>query len=130
MNDNNTGESADNNFSGMLRSQLLATVAVGLAAYAISGKHAGISALAGGLAVLLAAFFASKIAQGKSNNASAILMRMLKAELVKIILIILFLIGIFKGYKELVPGALIAGLAVTAIISGAAISKQSKHLKI
>ncbi len=130
MNDNNTGESADNNFSGMLRSQLLATVAVGLAAYAISGMHAGISALAGGLAVLLAAFFASKIAQGKSNNASAILMRMLKAELVKIILIILFLIGIFKGYKELVPGALIAGLAVTAIISGAAISKQSKHFKI
>ena len=130
MNDNNTGESADNSFSGMLRSQLLATVAVSLTAYAISGMHAGISALAGGLAVLLAAFFASKIAQGKSNNASAILMRMLKAELVKIILIVLFLIGIFKGYKELVPAALIAGLAVTAIISGAAISKQSKHLKI
>jgi ATP synthase protein I len=130
MNDNKTGLTADSVFDGMLRSQLLAIVAVASVAYAISGMHAGLSALAGGLSVFLAALIAGKIAQGNNKEATAVLMRMLKAELVKIILIVLFLYGVFKGYKELVPGALIAGLAVAAIISGAAISKRSKHLKI
>ncbi|MFV1921998.1 MAG: ATP synthase subunit I [Methylotenera sp.] len=128
MNDNNTGQSANNVFRGMLRSQLISTVVVALIAYFISGMHAGLSALAGGLSVFLAALVASKIAQGKSNQAATILMRMLKAELVKIILIVVFLYLVFKGYKELVPGALIAGLAVAAIISGASISKQNDNL--
>ncbi len=128
MNDNNSGQSANNVFRGMLRSQLIATVAVALIAYFISGMHAGLSALAGGLSVFLAAAVASKIAQGKSNEAATVLMRMLKAELVKIILIVVFLYLVFKGYKELVPGALIAGLAVAAIISGATISKQNDNL--
>ena len=130
MNDNNTGSTADNVFSGLLTSQLLAIVAVALVAYVISGLHAGLSALAGGLSVFLAALIASKIAKSKSKLAGAVLMQMLKAELIKIVLIVLFLFGVFKGYKELVPGALIAGLAVAAIMSGAAISKRSKHLKI
>lgn len=128
MNDNNTGQSANNVFRGMLRSQLISTVAVALIAYFISGMHAGLSALAGGLSVFLAALVASKVAQGKSNEATTILMRMLKAEIVKIILIVVFLYLVFKGYKELVPGALIAGLAVAAIISGASISKQNDNL--
>jgi ATP synthase protein I len=128
MNDNNTGQSANNVFRGMLRSQLISAVLVALIAYFISGMHAGLSALAGGLSVFLAALVASKIAQGKSNEATTILMRMLKAELVKIILIVVFLYLVFKGYKELVPGALIAGLAVAAIISGASISKQNDNL--
>ena len=130
MNDNNTGSTADNVFSGLLTSQLLAIVAVALVAYVISGLHAGLSALAGGLSVFLAALIASKVAKSKSKLAGAVLMQMLKAELIKIVLIVLFLFGVFKGYKELVPGALIAGLAVAAIMSGAAISKRSKHLKI
>lgn len=125
MNDNNTGQSANNVFRGMLRSQLISAVVVALIAYFISGMHAGLSALAGGLSVFLAALVASKIAQGKSNEATSILMRMLKAELVKIILIVVFLYLVFKGYKDLVPAALIAGLAVAAIISGASISKQN-----
>jgi ATP synthase protein I len=128
MNDNNTGQSANNVFRGMLRSQLIATGAVTLIAYFISGIHAGISALAGGLSVFLAALVASKVAQGKSSEAATVLMRMLKAELVKIVLIVVFLYLVFKGYKELVPGALIAGLAVAAIISGASISKQNDKL--
>ena len=130
MNDNDTGATADNVFDRMLWLQLLIIVAVSLIAYVISGIHAGLSALAGGMAVLVAAFIAARIAQGNSSNTSAVLMRTLKAELIKIILIVLFLFCIFKAYQALVPGALIAGLAVAAIFSGAAISKRSKHLKI
>lgn len=130
MNDKNTGLSAHNVFSNMLRSQLLATLAVTLIAYLISGMHAGFSALAGGLSVILASFIASKVAVSVRKDAVSVLGSMLKAELVKIILIILFLFITIKGYKELVPLALIIGLATAAIISGATFSKRNKHLNI
>lgn len=128
MNDKNTGLSADNVFSRMLRSQVLATVAVAIIAYVISGKHASLSAIAGGLSVALAAFIASKVAMSKKKDATSVLGSMLKAELIKIILIVLFLYLTISGYKALVPWALIVGLAAAAIISGAAISKQNDNL--
>lgn len=124
MNKNNNNDFEEQNiFSGMLRSQLLATTAVAIIAYIISGEHAYVSALAGGLAVAIATFIASKLIASKRKDAASILMSMLKAELVKLLLIVLFLFGVFKGYKDLVSGALIAGLAVAAIVSGATISK-------
>jgi ATP synthase protein I len=130
MNDKNTGLSADNVFSGMLRSQLIATVSVAVIAYVISGIHASLSAVAGGVSVVLAAFVASKVAVSKRKDAASVLGSMLKAELIKILLIVLFLYITIKGYKELVPLALIIGLAAAAIISGATMSKRNKHLNI
>jgi ATP synthase protein I len=124
MNDKNTDFSA-NVFSKMLRAQLLATLIVALIAFIISGIHAGFSALAGGLSVVLAAFIASKMAISKRTDAASVLGSMLKAELIKIILIILFLFITIKFYKYLVPLALIAGLATAAILSGATISKAN-----
>ncbi|PCI58254.1 MAG: hypothetical protein COB34_05560 [Methylophilaceae bacterium] len=112
----------------MLRLQVLATVAVAIIAYVISGKHASLSAIAGGLSVALAAFIASKVAMSKKKDAASVLGSMLKAELIKIILIVLFLYLTISGYKALVPWALIVGLAAAAIISGAAISKQNDNL--
>jgi ATP synthase protein I len=114
----------------MLRSQLLATVAVAVIAFVISGINASLSAIAGGLSVILATFIASKVAISKRTDAASVLGSMLKAELIKIVLIILFLFITIKGYKELVPWALIIGLAAAAIISGAAMGKRNKHLKI
>ncbi len=129
MSNTNIVASADNVFSKMIRLQLYATAAVVVIAYLKSGMHGGLSALAGGLSVVLAAFIASKIAVSKRQDAASVLVTMLKAEAVKIFLIILFLYATFKGYKELVPWALIIGLAASAIISGAAISKQNDNLK-
>ncbi len=112
-------------FSKMLRSQAIATTVVALIAVVFFGQHAGISSVLGGLSVILAAFVAVKIAE-KSNHkkdASAILINLLKAEAVKIILIVVLLFIVFKVYKQLVPFALIAGLAAAALFSGAAITK-------
>lgn len=128
MNDKNTGLLADNVFMKVLRSQLLTTVAVAAVAYVIAGEHAGLSAVAGGLSVTLAAFIASKVAMSKRKDATSVLGSMLKAELIKIVLIILFLYITIKEYNALVPWALIVGLAAAAIISGAAISKQNDNL--
>ena len=130
MNDKDTGLSAKNTVEEMLRLQLSATVVVTLLALVISGVNASLSALAGGLSVIIAAYIASKVAVSKRQDAVSVLGSMLKAELIKIFLIILFLFITIKGFKALVPWALIIGLAVAAIISGAAMGKRNKHLKI
>lgn len=131
MNDKDTGLIAeDNTFGAMLRSQLLATAAVAAVAFVMSGMNAGLSAVAGGLAVTLASFIAAKVAISKRKDAASVLGSMLKAELIKIVLIVLFLVITIREFEALVSWALIIGLAAAAIISGSAISKRSKHLKI
>ena len=49
----------------------------------------------------------------------AILIALLKAEAVRVIVIVLLLLAAFKFYKGLVPLALIGGLTAAALISGA-----------
>ena len=118
-------ENKDNVFSKMLRVQFIATLFVAVLAVFISGLHAAISAIAGGGAVILSAFIASKVAERSANkkDASVILVNLLKAEAVKILCILVLLFVTFKVYKQLVPFALIAGLAAAALFSGAALSK-------
>ena len=113
-------------FSKMLRLQLIATAVVVIVSLLISGMHAGLSALLGGLAVIIGAFFGSKIAQRNNKDATAVLMNLLKAEAVKVIVIFVLLLIVFKVYKQLVPFALIASLAAAALVSGAAMSKLDK----
>jgi ATP synthase protein I len=113
-------------FSKMLRLQIIATAIVAIASLLISGLHASISALAGGVAVILGALIGARIAQRKNKEAAAVLVNLLKAEAVKIIVIVAILFVTFKVYKQLVPFALIVGLAAAALISGAAMSKLDK----
>lgn len=112
-------------FSKMLKIQCVATLIVAALALILSGLNAGISAVLGGASVVIGAFFASKVAgRGKNNTEpSAILINLLKAEAVKILVIIVLLFITFIVYKQLVPFALIAGLAAAALFSGAALSK-------
>jgi ATP synthase protein I len=113
-------------FSKMLRLQIIATAIVAIASLLISGLHASISALAGGVAVILGALIGARIAQRKNKEAAAVLVNLLKAEAIKIIVIVAILFVTFKVYKQLVPFALIVGLAAAALISGAAMSKLDK----
>ena len=113
-------------FSKMLRLQIIATTAVAIVALILSGLYAAISALAGGSAVIIGAFFAAKIAQKSKKDATAVLINLLKAEAVKVLVIVVLLFITFKVYKQLVPFALIAGLAAAALVSGAAMSKLDK----
>ena len=115
----------DNVFSKMLRVQIISTFVVAVIGIFVSGLHAGLSALAGGGTVIISAFIASKVAERTSKNkdASAILINLLKAEAIKVLCILVLLFLTFKLYKQLVPFALIAGLAAAALFSGAALSK-------
>jgi len=117
-------------FSKMLKIQLIATLAVAVVMLLFFGLHAAISAVLGGTSVLAGAYLASVVAQRGVGNpdATAILVNLLKAEAVKILVIVILLVVIFSFYKQLVPFALIAGLAAAAIFSGAALSHQVKRV--
>jgi len=109
----------------MLKVQLVATLSVAVVALLLSGLNAGVSAVLGGASVVLGALAATAIAKRGANQTdpTAILLNLLKAEAVKILVIIVLLVIIFKVYGQLAPFALIAGLAAAALFSGAALSK-------
>lgn len=109
----------------MLNIQLIATAVVAVVALLVSGLNAAVSAVLGGASVVAGAYVASVVARRSKakTDPTAILVNLLKAEAVKILVIIVLLFIIFMVFKQLVPFALIAGLAAAALFSGAALSK-------
>lgn len=109
--------------------QLLALLIVALLCEVLVGWTAACSALLGGFAVVVGSFMGfllSQRADGK-RDAGAVLLIMLQAEVLKIVVIALLLFAAFKAYTALIPSALIAGLAVTAVFSGAALVNSTKQ---
>jgi ATP synthase protein I len=70
----------------------------------------------------LLAFPIAKINK-KGQPASTVLINILKAELVKLLFIIVMLWLAFKFYGDIQPFGLVLGLAISALMSGLAISK-------
>ncbi len=107
----------------MIRMQVIVTMLVGVAAYAIAGNSGGFSAIAGGGAAVLGSLAGALLMSGKSgsNNADSVLITLLKAEALKILVIVVVLWLVFKFYAGLIPLALIAGLGGAALLSGAAV---------
>ena len=89
------------------------------------GLHAGISVLSGAFVVIIGLTISTPIANKSrgTNEASSIVMDALKAEGVKILIIILLLWAIFNFYEDKVPLAIIFGLALAAIFSGIGLTK-------
>ncbi|MEN9725354.1 MAG: hypothetical protein RLZZ98_863 [Pseudomonadota bacterium] len=109
-------------YKQMVKWQVLATLAVVASVLVIAGVHAAVSAFAGGFSVVIGGIAGALVAKSgdKKQQAGAILIAMLKGEAVKIFVIALLLFITFKVYSDLVPMALIIGLAASAILSGAA----------
>ena len=89
------------------------------------GLHAGISVLSGALVVIIGLIVSTPIANKsrETKKASSIVMDALKAEGVKILIIILLLWVIFNFYEDKVPLAIVFGLAIAAIFSGIGLIK-------
>lgn len=109
-------------YKQMVKWQVIATLAVAVLLLVLAGVSAAVSAFAGGFSVVLGGIAGAFFARGgdKKQQAGAILIAMLKGEAVKIFVIALLLFITFKVYSDLVPMALIIGLAASAILSGAA----------
>lgn len=108
-------------FGKAARWQLIATVVAALIALVLAGRHGAVSALGGGAAVMLGSYAGAMLARHPGGTPGAVLLTLLKAEAVKIMVIALLLLAIFKLYAGLIPLALIGGLACAALISGAAL---------
>lgn len=111
--------------SKTLQAQSIATFVVALVGFVGFGQHAGISVLIGGLVVLIGTFVGTQITKKGSSlkTGGAVLVNLLKAEAVKIGIILIGLWLTFQYYQQLVPLGLIAGLAAGAIFSAVALSK-------
>ena len=83
----------------------------------------GFGSVIGGL---LLAFLIAKT-NIKGQPGSAVVVNLIKAELVKLLFIILTLWAAFKFYADIQPFGLVLGLAISALMSGLAISKLDKN---
>lgn len=89
----------------------------------------GMSLLIGFGSVIGGFLLAFPIAKTKieGQQASAVVVNLIKAELVKLLFIILTLWAAFKFYDDIQPFGLVLGLAISALMSGLAISKLDKN---
>jgi len=110
-------------YKKMIVRQLVFGVSGAIALGILFDIHAGISLLAGVMPVVIGVLVASPIVNKKNNdNPGGIVINALKAEAVKIFLILALMWLEFKFYNDLVPMALVVGLVMAALISGIAIS--------
>lgn len=97
--------------------QLLATGLMAIACGWFVGMHGAISALLGGLVSVAASLVYSLLVdRHKGYTAGEVVKTALKAEAIKILVMIILLFGVFLLYKEVVPIVFIGVFIVAAII--------------
>lgn len=97
--------------------QAAATLAMTLAGAAFIGIHGAVSAAAGGLVSIIAGLAAAWIAaRGSGNSAGGILAGALRAEAVKIGLVVLLLWLVFANYADVIVVVVIGSFVVTMLI--------------
>jgi ATP synthase protein I len=97
--------------------QVCVTAALALVAGGWAGVPAGISALLGGLISVVGDFaYAAIVSRLGVTSAGNVLRMALRAEAVKIMLIVILLWLVFTNYKDLVALAFFAAFAVTVLM--------------
>ncbi|MDP1557513.1 MAG: ATP synthase subunit I [Nitrosomonas sp.] len=115
----------------IIRWQMLFTLSMVLGCCLLAGFHGAISALLGGLVnVMSSAAFAVVVSKHKGFTASCVLRTALRAEAIKIIIIVLFLWLILAKYKEVDMLIFIGTFTVAVMINGMAllISEDAKTI--
>ena len=101
----------------VLRWQLLATAALTLAAGIWAGAHGALSASLGGLISIFAGWASATVASlGKAESAGGILHSALRAEGVKIGLIVILLWLVLAMYRDIVIPAFLGSFVLTVLI--------------
>lgn len=113
-------------YSKAARWQIIVTALISGISLVIGSVEAAISAIAGGLSVVAGGFVAVKMMrERKGATPGSVLISLLKAEAIKIAVIMLLLLLTFKFYQGLVPLSLIGGLAGAALASGAGLQAMN-----
>jgi ATP synthase protein I len=106
----------------VMRWQLIATLAMVLILGLIWGFHGAASALLGGfVSIVSAAAFAAVISRNRGSTAGGVLVTAIKAETVKIVLMISLLWLVMTLYKDVVAIGFIGTFVLTVLIFGMAL---------
>lgn len=106
----------------VLRWQLIATLMLALVAGLLLGIHGAISAMLGGLVSIAAgAVFAVAISLNKDRSAGGALYAALRAEAIKIALIVFLLWFVLTTYHDVVVPGFIGSFCVSIMIFGMAL---------
>ncbi len=99
--------------------QITITALISGVSLMVVDMDAAISAVAGGAVVIVGGFAGMMMARRQNGGtAGAILFSMLKAEVIRLLVIAILLLVTFKYYRGLFPLSLIGGLAGSALASG------------
>jgi ATP synthase protein I len=109
----------------MLLRQFIVLSILFVLSYYIYSIELALSIVLGFVAVIVGIVISTPLAKLKTKglSASSVLVNILKAELVKLGVIILLLWLSFKFYSNLIDFGLMLGLIISALMSGLAISK-------
>ena len=116
-------------FSKAARWQIIMTVLISGVSLLAAGMNAAISAIAGGASVIVGGFAGMMMARRPNGGTpGGILFSLLKAEVIRVLVIAMLLLVAFRYYRGLVSWALIGGLAGAVLVSGAGLlAVNNKH---
>ena len=116
-------------FSKAARWQIIITVLISGVSLLAAGMNAAISAIAGGVSVIVGGFAGMMMARRPNGGTpGGILFSMLKAEVIRVLVIAMLLLVAFRYYRGLVSWSLIGGLAGAVLVSGAGLlAVNNKH---
>ena len=111
----------------VLEYQVIVTICIAMIIGSIGGAHWGVSALLGGFVSLLGGvtygLLLSRAGKGSAENA---LVSMMRAELAKIVVIILLLWLILAGYDKIFGAGFIGTFIITTLIFSLAVFIRDK----
>ncbi len=116
-------------FSKAARWQIIMTVLISGVSLLAAGMNAAISAIAGGVSVIVGGFAGMMMARRPNGGTpGGILFSLLKAEVIRVLVIAMLLLVAFRYYRGLVSWSLIGGLAGAVLVSGAGLlAVNNKH---
>ena len=111
----------------VLEYQVIVTISIAMIIGSIGGAHWGVSALLGGFVSLLGGvtygLLLSRVGKGPAENA---LVSMMRAELAKIVVIVLLLWLILAGYDKIFGAGFIGTFIITTLIFSLAVFIRDK----
>ncbi len=111
----------------VLRWQLIATTALAVIAALVAGWHGAVSAVLGGLVSFVAGLgFAAVASASRKDSVGLAMLAALRAEAVKIVLIVALLWVVLSVYKSVVIVAFIGTFTVTVIVFALALFVREK----
>ena len=115
----------------VLKWQVIATTILTLVAALLWGKDGAVSAALGGAVNIAAGWvYGWRISQGEARTAGEVLRTMLRAEAMKVLLIIAGLWLVLSQYQGIVHAAFFTAFVITVMVFAAAIAVRDEEVKM